>query len=223
MGRTMARSSSVAGRRPMSATMRAPQAKTVGVRRGAHDKGGGPRVPGVDDPTQRQIVEEERVRLIHDERGGELLDGAVEGGDRDVGRRERPLGALPKILRYALTQNFGPARYRSYDDVARPRVGLHDPEGETPRRPGADEAPVGTGERIEQGPASTASGQGRGRRRAARTGPRTARVAESGGQGGVDDPRGARTPSAPAARWPGEPTRGPAAPRRRTRHKVRSP
>ena len=59
---------------------------------GAHDEGGGPGVPGVDDAPQGQIVEQEGVRLIHDERGSELLDGTVERGDRDVGRGERPLG-----------------------------------------------------------------------------------------------------------------------------------
>jgi len=59
---------------------------------GANDEGGRAGVAGVDDASQRQIVQQERVRLIHDEGGGELLDGPVEGGRRDVGGGERSLG-----------------------------------------------------------------------------------------------------------------------------------
>ena len=60
--------------------------------RGADDEGRRAGVPGVDDAAERQIGQQERVGLIHDQRGRELLDGAVDGGDRDVGRRERSLG-----------------------------------------------------------------------------------------------------------------------------------
>ena len=60
--------------------------------RSADDEGGRAGVTGVDDAAERQIGQQERVGLIHDQRGGELLDNPVEGGDRDVGRRERSLG-----------------------------------------------------------------------------------------------------------------------------------
>ena len=60
--------------------------------RRADDKSCRAGVPGVDDPAERQIRQEKRVRLIHDQCGIELLHGAIEGGDRDVGRGERSVG-----------------------------------------------------------------------------------------------------------------------------------
>src|SRR5262249_41486356 len=72
---------------------RAPSGENPGfMTRRADDEGGGAGVARVDDASERQIGEQERVRLIHDEGRGEALDGAVEGGGRDVGRSQGPLG-----------------------------------------------------------------------------------------------------------------------------------
>src|SRR5262249_17784142 len=72
---------------------RAPSREDPGfMARRANDEGSGASVARVGDASERQIGEQERVRLIHDEGRGEALDGAVEGGGRDVGRSQGPLG-----------------------------------------------------------------------------------------------------------------------------------
>src|SRR5262249_60343967 len=68
------------------------------VAHGAHYEGGGARVTRIDDAAQPEIGEQKGLRLVHDQRGGELLNRAVEGRDRDVGGRERSLGQRGRQL-----------------------------------------------------------------------------------------------------------------------------
>ena len=124
------------------------------VARGADDESGGAGVAGVDDAPQGQIVQEERVGLIHDKRGGELLDGPVEGSDRDIGRGKRALGQRGRqLFRCRLAAALkGRAERENRGHVERLEgVGEDDPEGQ---RLGAairqaDETAVGASEFVK--------------------------------------------------------------------------
>jgi len=127
--------------------------------------------------------------------GGELLDGAVEGGDRDVGGRERSLGQRGRQLFGRRLAAALEGRAEGEDGGHSERVqsvGEHDPQGEgfSPAVREADEPAVGVSQVIQQGRAVDRLGPGFGVGEAqAPSGSRPARVRGAAGQRRVDEPR----------------------------------